>query len=242
MWAHAGFVSPKHTIAPLRLVASMAYFGGLGLLMLGTTKLLIPPLCAAGLRPQVAWFCAATPVFAAMVGISAVALWAEGVAAWGPSLTERLRLRRITRRDLGLCTMALAFTVVLTTLLLGLGFEPTPAFLRPEPLGADAPWILGMWLPFFFINVGGEELLWRGVLLPRQELAFGDRAWFVHALCWLLFHVAFGVPMMVVVAPLIFAQSWACQRSGNMSVGLALHGLVNGAGFVTITLLPELFS
>src|SRR5215510_4699098 len=34
-------------------------------------------------------------------------------------------------------------------------------------------WILGAWLPFFVLNIVGEEFTWRGVALPRQEAAFG---------------------------------------------------------------------
>ena len=38
------------------------------------------------------------------------------------------------------------------------------------------------------LNIGGEELWWRGIILPRQELAFGKWAWLVNGLLWDLFH------------------------------------------------------
>jgi hypothetical protein len=30
------------------------------------------------------------------------------------------------------------------------------------------------------LNIVGEEFVWRGVVLPRQEVAFGGRAWLVN--------------------------------------------------------------
>jgi len=38
-------------------------------------------------------------------------------------------------------------------------------------------------------NIGGEELWWRGYVLPRQELAFGKTAWVVHGISWSVFHL-----------------------------------------------------
>lgn len=52
-----------------------------------------------------------------------------------------------------------------------------PSFMTMEPLTSGRYWILAVWLPFWVLNIFGEELLWRGVVLPRQETAFGKWAW-----------------------------------------------------------------
>jgi membrane protease YdiL (CAAX protease family) len=39
------------------------------------------------------------------------------------------------------------------------------------------------------LNVGGEELWWRGYVLPRQERYFNRWTWLVHGVCWSLFHL-----------------------------------------------------
>jgi membrane protease YdiL (CAAX protease family) len=39
------------------------------------------------------------------------------------------------------------------------------------------------------LNVGGEELWWRGYVLPRQERYFRGWTWLVHGMCWSLFHL-----------------------------------------------------
>jgi Type II CAAX prenyl endopeptidase Rce1-like len=53
-------------------------------------------------------------------------------------------------------------------------YEPQTFILRQNPC-AD------------LLNILGEEFLWRGVVLPRQEVAFGRRAWVVNGILWLLF-------------------------------------------------------
>src|SRR5205807_1973574 len=55
---------------------------------------------------------------------------------------------------------------------------------------AGAWWILVYYaLVMLACNIGGEELWWRGYLLPRQEAAFGKAAWIIHGMYWSLFHL-----------------------------------------------------
>ena len=51
--------------------------------------------------------------------------------------------------------------------------EMHPSFMIFEPLSEGRYWILLAWLPFCTFNIMGEEFLWPGVLLPRQEISFG---------------------------------------------------------------------
>ncbi|MFC2041914.1 type II CAAX prenyl endopeptidase Rce1 family protein [Chloroflexota bacterium] len=54
--------------------------------------------------------------------------------------------------------------------------------------------ILGSWnvaIAFFvmlFFNITGEELWWRGYILPRQQLVHGRWTWLIHGLMWWGFH------------------------------------------------------
>ncbi len=113
-------------------------------------------------------------------------------------------------------------------------YDPTPPFMAFEPLRAGRYWLLLVWAPFWILNILGEEILWRGVMLPRQELAFGKRAWIVHGLGWALFHAAFGWQLLVTLIPLIFIQSYIVQRTRNSWLGVVLHGGINGPSFLAI--------
>jgi len=42
-----------------------------------------------------------------------------------------------------------------------------------EKLQPGEGWLFLAWLPYFFFNIVGEELLWRGYLLPRQVGVLG---------------------------------------------------------------------
>ncbi|PYY12127.1 MAG: hypothetical protein DMG69_02250 [Acidobacteria bacterium] len=83
-------------------------------------------------------------------------------------------------------------------------------------------WILipyVLWMLVF--NIGGEELWWRGYVLPRQELAFGMITWVVHGLLWSVFHLFMQPSLWDAVRMEIsgVALSFVAQRT--KSTGLA---------------------
>lgn len=107
-----------------------------------------------------------------------------------------------------------------------------PSFLAFDPLERGRYWILAAWLPFWILNIMGEEFLWRGVLLPRQELVFGEQAWVANATGWLLFHLAFGWQLLVLLVPIMIVLPYVVQRRRNTWVGVVIHAGLNGPGFL----------
>ena len=85
-------------------------------------------------------------------------------------------------------------------------------------------------------NILGEELLWHGYLLPRNVVRFGPRAWILNGTGWLLFHLPFGLHLMLLLLPIVLIETWAVQKSGNTWVGVIIHSVVNGPAFVAIAL------
>ncbi|PYV50530.1 MAG: hypothetical protein DMG92_07410 [Acidobacteria bacterium] len=67
--------------------------------------------------------------------------------------------------------------------------RPAPDFLQLTP-GWHA-WVFVAWIPLFISNILGEELCWRGYVLPRQEAALGRPAWLSNGIMWCLFHWSF---------------------------------------------------
>jgi membrane protease YdiL (CAAX protease family) len=91
----------------------------------------------------------------------------------------------------------------------------------------------GNWLPvlaltiLFVLNILGEEFWWRGVVLPRQELAFGRWTWVVHGLMWTVFH-AFKWWDLLSLIPICLGLAWVCARFKNTTPGIVIHGITNG--------------
>ena len=111
-----------------------------------------------------------------------------------------------------------------------------PSFMSFKPLSSGRYWILAAWLPFWILNIMGEEFLWRGVLLPRQEIAFGKWAWLVNGSGWLLFHLAFGPMLLITLLPIVLILPFAAQHQRNSWVGVLIHAGLNGPAFIAIAL------
>eukprot|EP01084_Bolivina_argentea_P125403 222196_1 len=95
-------------------------------------------------------------------------------------------------------------TAVMVQILESQHIKVEASFLKFDPLTPGRHWILAVWIPFFFVNIMGEEILWRGIMFPRQELYFGKYTWIVHGVGWFLFHIAFGWPYQ----PYIVQKNW----------------------------------
>jgi membrane protease YdiL (CAAX protease family) len=84
-------------------------------------------------------------------------------------------------------------------------------------------------LVLLFGNIAGEELWWRGYLLPRQELAHGRTTWIVHGVLWAAFHLFFQTNLweMVRMVPTCCALAFVAQHRKNTWPGIVGHTLGN---------------
>jgi membrane protease YdiL (CAAX protease family) len=90
-----------------------------------------------------------------------------------------------------------------------------------------------LYLVVFFFNVAGEELWWRGYILPRQELAFGHKTWVIHGVLWACFHV-FKWWDILPLLPMCLLTGYCAQRTRSTWGGLIGHVLSNGMSMVAI--------
>lgn len=113
--------------------------------------------------------------------------------------------------------------------------EFTPAALDRMAGGR----LLGQWdvvllfLVTFFFNIVGEELWWRGYILPRQEFTHGKWTWLLHGIMWNLFHV-FKWWDMIGLLPVTLILSFSAQRLKNNWPVLIAHALLNGVSLVIV--------
>jgi membrane protease YdiL (CAAX protease family) len=193
-----------------------------------------------GLSIMVSWFLAGTLIaLLPMIVYTAIMVRREGAISLR-DFAEHLQMKGLNAADVRSVIAGLMAVAVASSVLFGIARVLDPKFL-PIPLFMEVPsgnlfWIFLGWIPLFICNILGEELLWRGYVLPRQELVFGRSAWLVNAILWLLFHWSINLPAMMLILPTTLVVPWSVQRRQNTWVGILIHGIFNAMGFImTVT-------
>ncbi len=169
----------------------------------------------------------------------ALLLTRREVGTWEISkLLTRMRIQRLSSLDwlwtggafTGLCAASYFVAKVLMPMW---GMDATPFFFQNMPLDAEHRWIVAVWPAFFFFNIFGEELLWRGYILPRQE-ASSRWAWLGHGLCWAFWHVPMGLDLVVAAAPTFFILPAIVQFRKNTTLAIIVHAVFGAFGFLVL--------
>lgn len=232
----------KTELKKLGILGSFAIYIPAAALMYFLTKYLIPFLSEiTGQETILFWFIVAGfGVFTPLIITAIMILKNEGYGISYATWKGRLRFQQITKRDIiwsiaGLILIAVLSGMIMKGLELIIGpFDHSPAFMSFKPLTKGRYWLLLIWFPYWILNILGEEFLWRGVMLPRQEIAFGKYAWLIHGFGWGLFHIAFGWQLLITLIPIIFIQSFIVQKTKNSWNGVIIHGGLNGPSFIAI--------
>jgi membrane protease YdiL (CAAX protease family) len=126
-------------------------------------------------------------------------------------------------------------------------FHPSPFFLQffshfgPRDF-MGIPLLGSWWIPVYYatlmliFNIGGEELWWRGYVLPRQELAFGKLAWVVHGIFWSGFHLFMQPTLWDTFRMAIsgVALSYVAQRTKSTWPSIVGHSCGNLPFFLSL--------
>ena len=105
--------------------------------------------------------------------------------------------------------------------------EPSYAQIEglADPQFHGAWWLLGLTLVSLSFNyLLGEELLFRGVLLPRMAGVFGRWDWVANTVLFGLYHVhkIWFWPSMITSS---FGTVWAAKRYRSLWMGVIVHGV-----------------
>jgi membrane protease YdiL (CAAX protease family) len=94
------------------------------------------------------------------------------------------------------------------------------------------------WIPIVLIlNIAAEELFWRGMIFPRQELVHGGRTYLIHGLLWAFSHL-FQYWMLPPILVGSLALAWTVQHTRSTWVGVVAHLANNGLPFLLMLFLP----
>ena len=226
------------TPRPMGILSSALVFGAFSLLLWLTLVLVIPWLHNKfGIPPIIGWYVSGTAIVLLPILLFGVLMaWRELPTRNLGQLCKRLGLGSMNGGDIawaigGLLGIAFASAVIFALARhVDPRFRASPEFLR-QPPGWHA-WVFLAWIPLFISNILGEELCWRGYVLPRQEAAWGRTAWLLNGTMWCLFHWSFGWSIMLLLLPIALLLPWIVQRRQNTSVGIWIHAMFNAAGFM----------
>lgn len=234
-------VKKDNTPEPMGLGPTVIVFGVFSLLLWVTVMSVIPWLRDVfGIAPIIGWYLSGTVfVLLPILIFGSVMAWRELPVHEPREWLKRLRLVRMNRGDMIWTIAGLVVISIASAAIVALarhadpGFQPSPWFLAQSP--GWHLWVFAAWIPLFVTNIIGEELCWRGYVLPRQEMALGRAACLANGIAWCSFHWSFGWPILVMLLPITLLLPWIVQRRRNTWVGIIIHAVFNAAGFVVVT-------
>jgi membrane protease YdiL (CAAX protease family) len=238
---HPGVVSAvpaaQPGLRPTRWPETLLIFG-LPALGLAVAYYYVSPALASLMPLGEARILAGGLVMIAMILAAVVGVAREGHPATWPAFAARLRLNRMDGRawlwtagsTVVYVALALVANAVVPPIYRAIGF--TPPIETAEPWGLSA---LPLVLAGLALNILGEELWWRGYVLPRQELQFGPLAWLWHGLMWACFHAFkwWTIPALLFVCPVV---PFVALRTRNTYPGMVSHLIVNGLGILLVAI------
>jgi membrane protease YdiL (CAAX protease family) len=155
-----------------------------------------------------------------------------------------LNIRSFTGRDIAYAISGTLFIFILSGMIFGgslwlhsgFGIRPmntTAWFIEMSPFTGQEKLYLLVWLPMFFFNIIGEELLWRGYIQSRLN---GRYAWLLCSALWMIFHIPFGIDLMILLFPIIIIIPYVFDKTKNTLVTIFIHAVYNGPIFIALAL------
>lgn len=238
----------------MNLYRSIIFFGIPGLLMFLGVYYLAPLLEKLGIPQIITW---PALIWGPIVVLFVVVFVSFFHNPNRPSFKERFRFQKLARKEwlitLGAFVVVQALEIALTPT--GAFFAEFSFFIVPTgipdlfnpsfhvenglselfgiPLKGNW-WLLLFWLGWLIINIGCEEILWRGYALPLQEKYFGKYAWMVNGVCWNLLIHFFMRWNFVVLTPISLMIPYLVQKYRNTWIGIIIHGIGNSLVYVIL--------
>jgi len=219
-------------LKPMKLWQSLLFFLLPGLFGVFAFYVLLPMFVRLGMPEEFAYGTQMIAVFLLLFLVTIICYRREGWPFSWATVRERLRIKGMDAAAwkwmLSFLLLYLISAYLLNSLALivyeKIGFWPLP--------DADIPLTN---IPFMVIvlviNVLTEELLWRGYILPRQELEHGKYAFIVNGVLWSFFHMFkwWAVPFQL---PINWMLPLVVQRTKNTTPGIWMHFISNGIGIL----------
>lgn len=242
-------------LKPMGWLASILYFGIPAVLFATSILGLLPWMIRQGYSQVVTFFVTFGLPLLAMLIAALVAYRLEGRPWTWPAFRDRMRLQKLSGKDwlwtLGLVIVATGLGILIARVagvFSGIQFYTHPPEFVTVMTGVQAGDFGGMdmtgrWdllalmaVTIVVLNIGGEELWWRGIILPRQELAFGKWAWLVNGILWDLFHFFYHTNAGSIIAylPSTIPLAYVAQRTRSTWPGIIAHLIANRGAIIVL--------
>lgn len=184
----------------MNVLYSFIIYVSAALLMWVQTHFTIPYFSQkTGEDPVLFWFIVgALGIFLPLVITAVIILKTEGLKLNADTWHNRMRFIKMNVQDwkwgaVGVLASGIGTVLIMATIHLTTGkLNYTPTFMEFEPLSSGRYWLLAVWFVFWIFNIMGEEILWRGVMLPAQEKIFGKQTWIVQGMDGVSFTLPLG--------------------------------------------------
>ncbi|MCX7747734.1 MAG: CPBP family intramembrane metalloprotease [Clostridia bacterium] len=237
----------SRTIKPAPLWQSLCFFGISSILIITNLYVIMPHLLASGIPFLTGYFILFYTPFL-LLFVTEIIFYKRNIRklSW-ESFKGYFRIKKLNRKTLFWTIGLFLFWLVS---FFGLGFTQKliaeipffnpPSYFPPEinPLKSMVSgelmgtplegnwWIIIVCTIGWFFNIFGEELLFRGYLLPRQEMKYGKHAWIINGVLWTLWHSFWRWQLI----PLFFtcmSLSFVAQKTQSTLPGIIVHGVLN---------------
>ncbi|WP_026308554.1 CPBP family intramembrane glutamic endopeptidase [Spirosoma spitsbergense] len=249
------------TIKPLTFPCALLYFGLSALGFRICVYELMPYLIKIGVGSFAAFIGSYSLALVGLMLAAVAALYRDGFPLNQTTFQHRLRFKSMAFRawcwTIGLFLVGFLLTGLLIPSAQAIARLPTfqpPPFL-PDILNPLTPktntlthfmgvslagqwWVLIIYGVFLLVfNLLGEEIWFRGYLLPRQQIQHGRWTWLIHGFLWTLFHLPIYPWYLFYLLPTALTVSYAAQKTGSSWASYLVHGLGNGLlTFIPLTM------
>jgi len=205
---------------------------------------------ALGLHSQIAFGTLTSIAFLVAIGAALVGVWREGYVLLSREMRERMWLHwpqgwRHWLLAVGVFAIAAVIIVVIGTPLSKL-LASVPGFIPPEwvpdtinPLvdvDPENPFpgitLAGNWgfvviyIGVLILNILGEELYFRGLILPKMQGVFGRWDWVANGSLWALFHsfIRWNYPLLL---PGTLGIAFIARKTRSVYAVMLIHFIFN---------------
>lgn len=212
-------------------------------------KIIVPWLSRClNTTEYIVWMFAGTfLLFIPIFSTALLLLKKDGYAMDHKTIKRALNLHKLSKKDcLWIITgLIIAGLLCCIIILLFMGFSNSFTVeslysispIAVSPLHGNKLWY-AVFLPvFFFFNYAGEEILWRGYILPRQlNSNYGKYAILINALFHCVYHFVFGIKPLIIMFPMLILMPLIVSKTKNTWTSIIIHTLIGAPAQVMIIL------